>query len=85
MKYCPSDGLKQKKKLFFVQISSRKCPKNGPRKGGEKVQFNVFFLTWMHFGRWGLAMELLSDFQEHFYMISTKFGYNFGSLFAKKT
>ena len=53
--------------------------------GGEKVEFNVFFLTWMHFGRQGLPMELPSDFQEHFYMILTKFEDNIRSLFAKKT
>ena len=39
----------------------------------------------MHFGRQGLPMELLSDPQEHLYMILTKFGNNVGNLFAKKT
>ena len=52
--------------------------------GGEKVQFNVFFLTWMHFGRQGLPMELPSAFQGHFYTILTRFGNIFGSLFVKK-
>ena len=52
--------------------------------GGGKVQFNVCFLTWMHCGRQGLALEPLNDFQDHFYMILTKFGSNCGSLFATK-
>ena len=52
--------------------------------GGGKLQFNVFFLTWMHFGRQGLPMEFPSDFQEHFYTILTRFGHICGSLFAKK-
>ena len=52
--------------------------------GGEEVQFNVFFLTWMHFWRQGLHMELPSEFQGHFYMILTRFGHIFGSLFANK-
>ena len=70
--------------MVLFQNSFRKCLKNGPKAGGE-VQFNVFFLTWMHLGRQGLPMELPSDSQEHFYMILAKVGNNFGSLFAKKT
>ena len=73
----------KKQKLFLFQISFRKCPKNGPRRGGGKSNL-MFFLTWMHFGRQGLPMELPSDFQGHFYMIWNRFGHIFGSLFAKK-
>ena len=64
--------------MVIFQLSFRKCPENGPQTGGEKVKFNVFFLTWMHFGRQGLPMELAGDFQEYFYMISTQFGDNLG-------
>ena len=73
----------EEKTSVFFQISSWECPKNGPRMGG-RIQFNVFFLTWMHFGRQGLPMELPSDFQEHFYTILTRFGHIVGTLFAKK-
>ena len=55
----------------------------GGRGWGESP--NVFFLTWMHFVRHGLPMELPSDSQEHCYMILPTFGHKFGRLFAKKT
>ena len=64
---------------MFVKM----CQKWSPDGGGES-QFNVFFLTWMHFGRQGLPIELPSDFQEHFYTILTRFGHMFGSHLAKK-
>ena len=70
--------------MFFVQMFRENVPKMVPGRGGEKVQLNVFFLTWMHFGRQGLPIELPSDFQEHFYTILTRFGHMFGNLFAKK-
>ena len=53
-------------------------------RGGRKSNL-MLFLTWMHFGRQGPPQELLGDFQEHVYMILTRFGNNFGSLSAKET
>ena len=56
--------------------------KNFPRRGGV-VQLKVLFLSWMHFRRQGLPMELPSNSQQHFYMSLTSFGNVCGSLFAK--
>ncbi len=53
--------------MVLFQIFRENVSKMVPGRGGEKVQFNVFFLTWMHFGRQGLPMELPSDFQEHLF------------------
>ena len=69
--------------MVLFQIFRENVLKMVPGRGGES-QFNVFFLTWMHFGRQGLPIELPSDFQEHFYTILTRFGHIFGSLFGKK-
>ena len=44
--------------MVLFKIFLEHVPKMVPRPGGEKVQFNVFGLTWMHFGRQGLPMEL---------------------------
>ena len=70
--------------MVCFQIVLENVSKMVPGRGGGKLQFNVVFLTWMHFGRQGLPMELPSDFQEHFYTILTRFGHTFGSLFAQK-
>ena len=70
--------------MVLFQICRENVPKMVPGQGGEKVKFNVFLLTWMHFGRPGLLIELPSDFQEHLYTILTRFGHIVGSLFAKK-
>ena len=70
--------------MVLFQIFLENVPQMVPGRGREKVQFNVFFLTWNHFGRQGLPIELPSDFQEHFYTILTRFGHIFGSLFGKK-
>ena len=63
--------------MVLFHIFSKMSQKWSPDKEGESP-ISCSFLTWMHFGRQGLAMELPGDFQEHFYMILTKFGNNFG-------